>query len=189
MMIRPAKYEDSSGIARVQVDSYQTAYAGIFPSAYLDHFTYEEQTQDWQEILSSETTDKILVSTDPADKIVAYALGRPFISDLPPYDSERVALHVRPEYQKQGIGKRLIATIAEALSESGCQSLFLWVLARNPACQFYEKLGGERITEKPWQNNAYFKTEIVEVAYAWCDLHHLIRPGVMPTPQKRNFTS
>ena len=178
MMIRPAIFEDSPGIARVQVDSYQSVYAGIFPSAYLDHFTYDEQTQDWQNILSSKTADKIFVVANPVGEIVAYALGRPFVSDLPPYDSELIALHIRPEYHRQGIGKRLFSAVAEALSDAGCQSLFLWVLAQNQACQFYEKLGGERVTEKPWQNNAYFGTTISEVAYGWRDISQLVSLGV-----------
>jgi hypothetical protein len=52
--IRKATIVDSAGLARVQVDSYRTAYAGIFPPAYLDHFTYEEQEQDYRNLLTSE---------------------------------------------------------------------------------------------------------------------------------------
>ena len=33
--VREAVPEDSPGIARVQVDSYRTAYAGLFPEPYL----------------------------------------------------------------------------------------------------------------------------------------------------------
>ena len=40
--IREATAADSPGLARVQVDSYRTAYAGLFPQAYLDRFSYEE---------------------------------------------------------------------------------------------------------------------------------------------------
>ncbi|MFU8773596.1 MAG: hypothetical protein ACNA8H_14410 [Anaerolineales bacterium] len=52
MNICKATIEDSAGLARVQVDSYRTAYAGIFPQAYLAHFTHEEQ--DWRNLLMSE---------------------------------------------------------------------------------------------------------------------------------------
>ena len=51
MHVRKAEVEDSAGMARVQVDSYRTAYAGIMPQDYLDHFTYEEQAQDWRDFL------------------------------------------------------------------------------------------------------------------------------------------
>jgi hypothetical protein len=45
--IRKAKLEDSAGLARVQVDSYRTAYADIFPQDYLDHFSYEASMNGW----------------------------------------------------------------------------------------------------------------------------------------------
>ncbi|MFN2283450.1 MAG: GNAT family N-acetyltransferase, partial [Anaerolineae bacterium] len=91
MNIRRAKFEDSAGIAHVQVDSYRTAYAGIFPQAYLEQFTYEEQTQDWRDLLSAESEDVLYVAETDAIAIVGYALGRPGLSDIPPYDSELVA--------------------------------------------------------------------------------------------------
>jgi hypothetical protein len=36
--IRQANIADSAALARVQVDSYRTAYAGIFPPDCLAHF-------------------------------------------------------------------------------------------------------------------------------------------------------
>jgi len=43
MIIRPANLADCAGLARVQVDSYRSAYTGIQPPEYLDHFTSVEQ--------------------------------------------------------------------------------------------------------------------------------------------------
>ena len=50
MQIRGATIKDTGGIAKVQVDSYRSAYAGIFSSAYLNAFTYQKQEEDWQYI-------------------------------------------------------------------------------------------------------------------------------------------
>jgi hypothetical protein len=55
--VRQATIGDSCGLARVQVDSYRRAYAGIFPPSYLAHFTYEEQEQDWHDLLSMVPSD------------------------------------------------------------------------------------------------------------------------------------
>ena len=44
--VRRAALDDCATIARAQMDSYRTAYAGIFPQEYLDGFSYEEQEQD-----------------------------------------------------------------------------------------------------------------------------------------------
>jgi ribosomal protein S18 acetylase RimI-like enzyme len=125
MQIRKVRMQDCASIARVQVDSYRTAYAGILPQEYLAHFSYTEQEQDWRDLLSSEQRDILSVAETGAGEIVGYALGRPGQSDIVPYDGELAALHVRRPYQRQGIGRRLVAAIAKQLGRRGCSSLML----------------------------------------------------------------
>jgi hypothetical protein len=62
IQIRRATINDSAGIARVQVDSYRTAYAGIFSPAYLEHFTVEEQMQDWYDWMMNRPRDLLYVA-------------------------------------------------------------------------------------------------------------------------------
>jgi GNAT superfamily N-acetyltransferase len=167
--IRNAKTEDSAGLARVQVDSYRTAYAPIFPQSYLDHFTYEEQEQDWREWLIDKPDDVLLVA-EMDGEIVGYALGRPGSSEISPYHSELLAAHVRQARQRQGIGSQLIAAVASRLQDQGCRSLILWALAQNPSRALYEKLGGQVVGEKEWGGNEEFGTDVQEVAYGWTDI-------------------
>ena len=173
MIIRKANLYDNVGLAKVQVDSYRRTYQDIFPVAYLDHFTYEEQERDWLTLLSEKRKDVLFVAATETNEIVGYALGTPNQDDVSPYECELVALHVRHEYQKQGLGKQLFAAVSSELERLGSKSLFLWVLADNPARSFYEKLGGLIISEKAWQNNGYFNTNIDEVAYGWLDIKSL----------------
>ena len=84
MHIRRARMEDCAGLARVQIDSYRAAY-------YLDRFTYEEQEQDWQDLLTAGGDDIMLVAESDAGEIVGYALGRPGEAEIAPYDSELMA--------------------------------------------------------------------------------------------------
>jgi ribosomal protein S18 acetylase RimI-like enzyme len=165
--IRLARVEDSAGLAHVQVDSYRTAYAGIMPQDYLDHFTYEEQEQDWRDLLSAEMDDVLLVAETGAGEIVGYALGRAK-GDIAPYDSELVALHVRCPHQRQGIGRQLVAAMARSLQQRGCASLMLWVLQENRARGFYERLGGQLLDESK-QSGA----GPLEVAYGWPAIERL----------------
>jgi len=170
MIIRKANINDNVGLAKVQVDSYRRTYQDIFPAAYLDHFTYEEQERDWYTLLTSDRKDVLCVAANEINEIIGYALGTPNDDEVPPYESELVALHVKYKYQKQGLGKQLFAAVSDELEKIGYKSLFLWVLADNPACAFYEKLGGVIVSEKTWQNNKHFKTQIYEVAYGWLDI-------------------
>jgi len=173
MEIRQANEEDSTALAKVQVDSYLTTYAEIFPSAYLEHFTYEEQEQDWRDWFVT-NQHPLFVAVTNQGEVIGYGLGQSNAEEVLPYESEFVALHVRKEHQRHGLGRRLMAAVSKELSAQGCGSLFLWVLADNPACRFYENLGGEIVGEKAWRNNAYFDTEIREVAYGWLDIRSLI---------------
>jgi len=166
--VRKATMDDCAAIARVQVDSYRTAYAGIFPQEYLDGFTYAEQEQDWRELLSSRRDDILLVAETDSSEVVGYALGRPGPTGIAPYDCELVALHVRRAVQRQGIGGRLMAATVRALCQRDCESLMLWVLAENPARRFYERLGGQLLSRTQIALGA------VEVAYGWRDMESLV---------------
>jgi len=172
--VRTAGPKDCAGIARLQVESYQESYRGIFPARYLRGFTVDEQEQDWQDFLGLSSNHVLHVAVGDDGQISGYSLGLPGAEGYPPYESELVALHVRRENQRQGLGRLLVSTTSQTLITQGVRSLFLWVLKENPARVFYEKLGGMYLAEKPWQNNQYFGTHILEVAYGWRDIRTLI---------------
>jgi GNAT superfamily N-acetyltransferase len=168
VLIREATMEDSAGLARVQVDSYRTSYAGLMPRAVLDGFTYEEQEQDWRDWISSQPEDLLYVAEAATGEIVGYALARPGPIAAPPFDSELVALHVRRAHQRQGLGRRLMATVAEQLGLQDCKSLMLWILEENPARGFYEHLGGQLLDERKMSS-----ASVHEVAYGWPTIESL----------------
>ncbi len=172
--IRRATINDSAGIARVQVDSYRTAYADIFSQAYLDRFTYAEQAQDWYDWMMNRPRDHIFVAQTEMGEIEGYALGRPGLTKIPPYDSELVAMHVRQPFQRQGIGRGLMMKMAEQLQDQGCASLMLWVLEKNPARSFYERLGGQLIGKQEIELSE--DTKAAEVAYGWPIIGELFKP-------------
>jgi GNAT superfamily N-acetyltransferase len=134
--VRPANRQDSSGLARVQVDSYRTAYARIWSQELLDHFTYEEQEQDWLNWMADRPDDLLYVAETDADdcvggEIVGYALARPGPTEIAGYESELMALHVHPSRYRQGIGRRLFAAVAGQLRRQGCTSMMLWTMEEN----------------------------------------------------------
>jgi hypothetical protein len=42
MIIRSAKLEDATGIAKVRIDTWRTTYRDIVPSEFLNGMSYEE---------------------------------------------------------------------------------------------------------------------------------------------------
>lgn len=168
MNTRHATVADSEALARIQVDSYWLAYSDILPSSYLAALSYEEQEQDWRDLLSDRMEDILLVAEMGSGELVGYALGRPGVNEAPPYDGELVALHVCLSSQGQGVGRELIKAIACALQQQGCTSMLVWVLEKNPARVFYEQLGGQYLS-----NRRLFQGGVYEVAYGWTDIARL----------------
>lgn len=165
--IRPAVPADAAGIARVQVDSYRSAYRGFFPQTYLDLFSYEEQAGDWERWMVNAPCDLLLVAESAEEQVIGYALARAQRGIHTGYDSEIIALHMLPALKGRGIGRALMHRTVTLLIERGCRSTMLWTLQGNPVRSWYERLGGVLIGEKrDWWDD----WEMVEVAYGWTDL-------------------
>ena len=64
------------------------------------------------------------------------------------FDGELYVLYVLKAFQVMGYGKLLVTRIAQDLAGRGCHSMVIWVLKDNPACRFYERLGGRMTAEK-----------------------------------------
>jgi len=162
--IRQATVEHCRGLAKVQVDSYRTAYAGLFPRPYLEHFAYEEQEQDWLELLTAGTDDILLVALSTQEQVLGYVLARAKPDIYPGYDAEILALHVRQRFQQRGIGRALLSQAVKGLEARGCESVMLWTLKGNPVRAWFERLQGKVIGEKSRQVDDW---DIVEIAYGW----------------------
>ena len=162
MRIREAMIDDAVGLARVQVDSYRSSYAGIWPEAVLEGLSYREQEQDWRDWIKSNPGDALYVAELVSGEIVGYALARPGPTEILGYDSELIALHVLGPYRRQGLGRGLVAAMAKELQSRGSESLMLWVLEENRARGFYQRLGGQLLAERKmsWADRP-------EVAYGW----------------------
>lgn len=172
--LRKATSEDCASLARIQVDSFRTAYASFMPSDYLESFSYEEQEKDWREWLSAYPDDVLYVAVNDNEEVIGYALGRSGPSVILPYDSELISVHVRQAYMRQGIGRGLISAIARQLWQQGCRSLILWVIENNPARLLYEKLGGQLVGSQTITMGEDAFT-VIEVAYGWPDITLLSR--------------
>lgn len=168
--IRIAHLEDAAGIARVHVDSSRTTYKGIFADEFLATLTYSRQEQSWQRILN-DPAQMTFVAVDEAGTIVGFVNGGPEREGDPVYQGELYAMYLVQEAQRRGLGRSLVKELARALAERHFASMMLWVLASNPACRFYEALGGQVIKQRQYQVGG---ASYDELAYGWKDLSLLL---------------
>ena len=173
MIIRPATLPDAPAIAQIHMDSWRSTYRGLVSDHYLDNLRLEDRTARWQQRLTDpHTREFAYVAQDPSSHIVGFGSGVPHTTDHPDYHSELRALHIAPVHQRTGLGRRLTSHVAAHLHGMGINTMLVWVLKGNdPACRFYERLGGVYVIERL---EAFAGGSIPEVAYGWPDITTLI---------------
>lgn len=184
--VRPAVLADAPEVARVHVQTWHNAYAGLIDDDYLVAMSEAGQTQMWRrQIASRGKTGSVLVAEAPdgglpgggtprgetpggeAGRVVGF--GSCGLQRKAPqaYQAEIYTLYVEVDWQGQGIGLALMTGMFETLRREGLNSAFLWVLGGNPSRFFYESLGGERLAERV---ERFAGKDLEELAYGWPDL-------------------
>ena len=172
--IRTANLSDIAGIARVHVESWRTTYKGTIPEDFLAKLSYEQREHLWDQVLTDPNRSRfVYVAEDEPGKIVGFISGGPEPSGDILYTGEIDAIYLLASHQGQGIGRRLVVSLASRLIEENMTALLVWVLATNPARKFYERLGGQLIYEK---QTSIGGASLIEVAYGWQNAHTLIEP-------------
>jgi GNAT superfamily N-acetyltransferase len=78
-------------------------------------------------------------------ELVGFAKGILYDGDLSGFGGELNKIYLLREYQRQGLGRRLVGYIARRFLSQGITSMVLFGEATNPSCGFWEALSGERL--------------------------------------------
>lgn len=172
--IRPATLADASPIAAVHVASWRETYQGLAPAEVLAALSVEERAERWRRILSGSSQPQpsvfvALAEDGSATGFGACGMQRSDVLARSGYAGEFSAIYILKSAQQRGVGRRLMALMADDLRARNVEWASLWVLRNNfPARRFYERLGGRKIgVEGMWNG-------VPEVAYGWRDLERLM---------------
>jgi GNAT superfamily N-acetyltransferase len=161
--LRRATVNDATAIARVQIDSWRSTYAGLVPDSYLQSLDAEDRAAGWTNHLGAGSLIA-LVAHDP-EGIFGFACGGKLRGELASFDAELYAIYLLQRKQRFGAGTALAVTLAAALRIEGHTSMAVWVLRDNlPAVNFYRRLGGIQIAEKLIEIGG---AELPELALGW----------------------
>lgn len=178
-LIRRAEPGDAAGIAEVHVASWRTTYPGMLPDRYLVALSERASRERWTRLLADPArSEGIYVAVDASLGVVGFACCGNQRSAIAGYGGEFFAIYLYDHAQGRGLGRRLMAAMAEHLTGRGMTSAVVWVLRGNPACWFYERLGGTRIAEHEMD---FAGTTVTETAYGWRDLAPLARLSTGPS--------
>ena len=174
MIIREATHNDIPALAKVHVDTWRTAYRGIMPDEYLANLSYEQRENFWSKILSGAPENGYFtyVAEDESGEVIGFASGGEEPLGDPVYKGDLKAIYILQNHQGKGIGRCLMQAFAKKLHLLGIDTMLVWVLADNSACQFYAALGGNPVHEKEME---FGGKSLIEVAYGWMDTGNLGR--------------
>ena len=172
--IRRASRSDARAIARVHVETWQSAYAGLLPDSMLAGMSDVRQAAWWTRLLGDPGEARGVFVADDQDMGVVGFGSCGLVRDKPEgLDGREIrvgevyTLYVEPDFQNMGLGRRLLDALFRQLRADGCDTAVLWMLAANPTRFFYEGLGGETVGHRV---DTMAGTDVEEMAFAWRNL-------------------
>jgi GNAT superfamily N-acetyltransferase len=183
MRIRDATLADAPRIAGLHAASWRRAYRGMLSDEFLDTDLESDRTRVWVDRLTTPKPKQRVVLAEISNQLAGFACA--FGSEDPHLGTLLDNLHVRHDFQHQGIGAKLMTQIASwCQAEFAGEGLFLWVLESNlQARRFYEHLGATRAGEDVWQSPD--GGAIPSLCYAWRSLAPLLLALNLRTTKKQ----
>ncbi|MGH7060255.1 MAG: GNAT family N-acetyltransferase [Stellaceae bacterium] len=163
--IRPARSADAGAIARLDVETWRTTYAGVLSTPYLVGLSERRREAGWRGVIAAEPRD-VRVAADASGGILGFGSCGPARGDRG-FAGEVFTLYVGPDWQNRGIGRRLLIALFRRLVATGRNSAIIWVLRDNPSRFFYERLGGRQVVGKALPVGG---SAVAAVGYGWADL-------------------
>jgi GNAT superfamily N-acetyltransferase len=147
--VRPAVPGDAAEIARVQVDTWRTAYRSVLPAAVLDDWDAAAAERSWHAAITAPPTPGhgVLVALERNTLVGFAAFGPAELTAGEQQDpagptTELSTLLVEPRWGRRGHGSRLLSAVADLAGSGGAARLQVWLLEEDRASTgFYESAG------------------------------------------------
>ena len=139
---RLAAHADAAACARLHVTSWQSAYRGMLPDAYLDRQDVAARTAEWEAMIARDGVHVVLREVPGAGLVAFCAVGPSRDDDAPPGAWEIYTLHAAPAVRGRGYGRELVDEVVRLVARADGRLLTLWVVEENAAARaFYERMG------------------------------------------------
>ncbi len=151
--VLPATPDDAFAVAWVHVASWQVAYRGLMPEAFLAGLSVERREASWRQSLARPAARSATLAARAGETVIGFASVGPSRDEgAGPEAGELYAIYVEPACWGVGAGRLLMDRALERLRAEGFRAATLWVLEENArAIGFYAKAGwapdGSRRTE------------------------------------------
>lgn len=154
LRIREATAADVAALARLHVTTSNATYGPLGSKGP----NVEVRERQWRAGFAKNDPDWFcLVVERPDGALVGFAQANR--SDNPEFAGELRRLHLLLDYQRMGLGRRLVGHVARRFLRRGITSMWLSGDARNPSSRAWKALGAEKCDDDPGNGN-----------YGWRDI-------------------
>ncbi len=159
--LRDAGPDDVSEVARVHVAAFRSAHGGRGPSESI-------RAAQWESKLRNGAPETFcLVAEQEGRGLIGFAHCHS--ADFREYEGQLEKIYLLREYRRVGVGRRLICAAAARFMDLEMRSMMLLSQAENPACRFFEALGGQRILHESGEFHGAFGWQDLTVLTDHCE--------------------
>jgi ribosomal protein S18 acetylase RimI-like enzyme len=148
LTIREATPADIPELAALHVTTWNATYAPFG----LKGPSVEVRKRQWRAKFSLNDPDWFCLVVQRADgELVGFAQANR--SDNPAYEGELAKIHLRRDYQRVGLGRRLVGRVAKRFLSRGIRSMWLFGDVRNPSSRAWISMGATKCDADPGSGN------------------------------------
>jgi L-amino acid N-acyltransferase YncA len=161
IVIRDARADEIPALAALHVRTWNQTYGRVKSPP-----TVALREQQWREQFQSPDHHWFCLVVENRDgELIGYAKGTwPKAGDEPANEGNLSKIYLLRDYQRLGLGRRLLGLVARRFLSHGVTSMVLFGVPQNPSCAFHDALGGTRL---------YDDRGVFQGGYRWPDLRRL----------------
>ncbi len=144
-IIREAVAIDIPALSALHVKTWAQTYWTVLRPP-----TYKIREWQWQEQFKKmDGSWFCFVIENSKGELIGFAKGKKYShNDLPEFSGELNKIYLLREYQRLGLGRRLMGNVARKFLSMGITNMVLFGVAENPSGLFHEAVGGEKLYNK-----------------------------------------
>lgn len=173
MIIRQMRIEELPIIAEIYRDTFKATHQEVVTDSFIQALTYENALSRLERIFNNIEYRPFCYVIEKENNILGFAIGSFAINSPYGYEGELMMLYILPAYQRLGIGRLLVQSVAKHFETNNVKSMFVGSFKNNRlARKFYESLGAVKIDEYIDKING---ENFPIIIYAWSSIHELIK--------------
>lgn len=170
--LRAATLADAPAIARLHLASWRRAYRDLAPREAFEALDEATRVRRWTATLTEPLAQQAVVVAEQSGRLAG--VGMATAPSQPGFGArgEVGSLYLDPDFQRLGLGRRLMSALAGQVGAWGYDGAALGVVVGNvPAIGFYEALGG-RAAGRYLDPGPLWRSE--NLIFVWDELSDLI---------------